>query len=215
MDFDDLKAAWQTTDTQLRATQHLQQQLVHTLIRQGSQGRLATLQRRLTTQALLLAAATPILLVGVVQWNPFGLANWYSFLPLLLWACAPAVASLLTWQERQRVASIGLANIDLREALTTIITAQQRYVALLSYVALAAVLLIFALNISRATEHLASMSWVETALAYGTNLGLAGLFSHWFLRKQWPRTTHAHTAELQTWLADLTELQELPRVAKA
>ena len=213
MDFDDLKAAWQTTDTQLRATQHLQQRLVHTLVRQGSQSRLATLQRKLTTQALLLAAATPVLLVGAVQWNPFGLLHWYSFLPLLLWACAPAAASLLTWQERQRVANIELATIDLREALTTIITAQQRYVALLGQVSLAAVLLIFVLNIARASEHLATMSWGETALAYGTNLGLAGLFSHWFLRKQWPRSDH--TAELQTWLADLTELQALPGVAKS
>jgi hypothetical protein len=209
MNLDELRTAWQATDTQLRATQQLQHQLVHTLVQRGSQSRLATLQRKLTTQAFLLAVSTPLLLAGVLRWNPFGLTTWYGFAPLLLWACAPAVASLLTWQERQRVARLSLAAVNLHAALRTVVEAQQRYLTLLGKLALAAVLLVFALNITRATEHLATMSLAEVALAYGTNLGLAGLFSHWFLRKQWSHTTQAYTAELQTWLAELTELQEL------
>lgn len=201
MTFEELQTTWQATDASLRDTQRLQQQLVQTLVRQRSRGRLAALQRRLTVQALLLLL-TPLLLWGIIDWNPFGLQMWYGFAPLLLWAGFFAAAGLLTWRERQRVARLALATADLRAALTFVIGAQRRYLKLLGGLSWLAVMLIFVANIARATEHLAAMSGLEALAAYGSNLLFAGLYSRWFWRRQGP----THSAELQSWLTELDEL---------
>jgi hypothetical protein len=210
MNFDDLKIAWQSTDAQLRTTQRVQQQLVHTLVQQRSHGRLATLRRQLTGQSVLLLGVVPPLLAAILHWNPFGLTTWYGFAPLLLWASCLLLAALLTWRERQRVAQRTLATTDLRAALGFVIGAQQRYVALLGWLGWLGVLLVFVVNIARATEHFATLSVLELLTAYGINLLLAGLFSQWYWHKQWPRVTRTRLAELDGWL---TELQELDEVA--
>lgn len=209
MTLDELQTAWQATDAHLRTTQHLQQRLVHTLVQQTSHGRLAALQRKLTGQALLLAALTPLLLASILRWNPFGLRTWYGLAPLLLWAASFGVAGLLTWQERQRVARLTLASANLREALTLVISAQRRYLALLGWVSWLGVLFIFLLNAARTTEHLSEMSLPEIVTAYGATLLFAGLFSHWAWRRQWPRATRTYLAELHTWQAELAELDAL------
>ena len=206
MTFDELQIAWQATDTHLRATQQLQQQLVHTLVQQRSRGRLAALQQKLTGQTLALCALTPLLLWGIIRWNPFGLTTWYGFAPLLLWASCFAIAALLTWQELQRVTRLRLASASLREALALVIGAQQRYLLLLGRVAWLGVMFIFLLVIARATEHRVELSSLELAGAYGTTIVLAALYSRWFWRKQWPKVSGSYSAELQTWLTELDEL---------
>lgn len=206
MTFEELQTAWQATDAKLRDTQHLQQQLVQTLVQQRSCGRLAALQRRFTVQALLLLLLTPLLLWGIINWNPFGLQTWYGFAPLLLWACFFAAAGLLTWRERQRVARLTLATADLRAALTSVIGAQQHYLKMLGGLGWLAVMLVFVTNAARATEHLAEMSRLEALAAYGSNLLFAGLYSRLFWRKQLPGVNRNNSAELQAWLTELDEL---------
>jgi hypothetical protein len=206
MNLEDLKSAWQTTDQHLPATQHVQQQLVHTLVQQRSRGRLAQLRRQLTGQALLLLAVGLLLLAVILGWNPFGLTTWYGFAPLVLWAGCVLLAALLTWQERQRVAQRTLADPDLRAALTFILQAQQRYLRLLGTLGWLAVLLIFVANLARTNEHLAELSKLETLGIYVMSLALAGLFTRWYWRKQWPKVSGSYSAELQTWLTELDEL---------
>jgi hypothetical protein len=208
MNLEDLKLTWQATDTHLRTTQRVQQQLVQTLVQHRSHGRLATLRRQLTTQALLLLGLVPLLLGAILHWNPFGLTTWYGMAPLLLWASCPLLAAGLTWRERQRVAQRTLATDDLRAALTFIIGAQQRYVTLLGWLGWLGVLAVFLVNMARATEQHATLSGLELSFAYGLNLLLAGLFSRWYWRRQWPRVTRTHAAELRGWLAELQELDE-------
>jgi len=211
MNLDELKTAWQATDRHLRTTQRVPQQLVHTLVQQRSHSRLATLRRQLTGQALVLLGLVPLLCGAILRWNPFALTTWYGFAPLLLWVSCLLLAALLTWRERQRVAQSTLATADLRAALTFIIGAQQRYVALLGWLGWWGVLLIFVVNVARATEHVATLSGLELSFAYGLNLLLAGLFSRWYWHRQWPRVTRTHAAELRGWLTELQELDEAGR----